>query len=131
MRTNVLFEVNFMTHIPIEANTLFESGIYLPMLLIIVNHDIEKIEQGEFKLKGPYLHMLEGIRLQLEHDLADTKQQFKQCKMKLKRGVQDQLFTEYYFYFEEIVELRRYSNIRLRNQSEYLLEQYMHQHLIK
>lgn len=114
-----------MTHIPQQVIPLFEAGIYLPMLLIIVNHDIETIEKGAFKLKGPYLHLLEDVRLQIEKDLERTKQEFKQQNMKLKRGVHDKLFTEYYFYFGDNIELRRYSNIRLRNHSEFLFEQYL------
>lgn len=114
-----------MTHIPQQVVPLFEAGIYLPMLLIIVNHDIETIENGEFKLKGPYLHLLEDVRQEIEKDLERTKQEFKKQSMRLKRGNRDKLFTEFYFYYGDTIELRRYSNIRLRNHSEFLFEQYL------
>lgn len=114
-----------MTHIPQEVIPIFEAGIYLPMLLIIVNNDIDSIDRGEFKLKGPYLHLLEETRIQMESDLEHTKKFFKQQRMKLKRGIKDTMFTEYYFFYSEIVELRRYSNIRLRNRSEFLFEEYL------
>lgn len=115
-----------MAHIPQEVIPLFESGIYLPMLLFIVNNDIENIERSNFKLKSPYIQLLEEVRRNIEKDLVETKQEFKRCDMKLKRGEKDRMFTEYYFYYKDIVELRRYSNIRLRNQSEHLYNKYLH-----
>ena len=115
-----------MSHIPQNVVQLFEAGIYLPMLLIIVNHDMECVQRGEFKLKEPYIQLLEGVRIQIEKDLQDTKRQFKKQNMKLKRGKKDKLFTEFYFYYNEVFELRRYSNIRLRNQSESLLKRYLY-----
>ena len=115
-----------MSHIPQNVVPLFEAGIYLPMLLTIVNQDLECVQHGEFKLKEPYIHLLEEVRIQIEKDLEDTKRQFKKQNMKLKRGKKDKLFTEFYFYYNETLELRRYSNIRLRNQSEFLLKQYLH-----
>ena len=117
--------VRCMSHIPQNVVPLFEAGIYLPILLTIVNQDMECVQHGEFKLKEPYIQLLDGVRIQMEKDLEDTKRQFKQKNMKLKRGKKDKLFTEFYFYYNEIFELRRYSNIRLRNQSEFLLKRYL------
>ena len=114
-----------MSHIPQSVVPLFEAGINLPILLTIVNQDMECVQHGEFKLKEPYIQLLDEVRIQMEKDLEDTKRQFKQKNMKLKRGKKDNLFTEFYFYYNEIFELRRYSNIRLRNQSEYLLKKYL------
>lgn len=115
-----------MSHIPQNVVPLFEAGIYLPILLTIVNHDMECVQHGKFKLKEPYIQLLNEVRILMEKDLEDTKKQFKQKNMKLKRGKKDKLFTEFYFYYNDIFELRRYSNIRLRNQSEFLLKQYLH-----
>ncbi len=120
-----------MTHIPNEAIPDFEVGIYLPMLLIIVNHDIDSIKQGNFKLKEPYLQLLLGVKAKIEQDLSETKIRFKREKMKLRRGAKDNLFTEYYFYFDQMIELRRYSNIRLRNHSEYLFGRYLNGQSLK
>ncbi len=117
--------VRRMSHIPQNVVPLFEAGIYLPMLLTIVNQDLECVQHGKFKLKEPYIQLLDGIRIRIEKDLEDTKRQFKKQNMKLKRGKKDKLFTEFYFYYNEILELRRYSNIRLRNQSEFLFKQYL------
>lgn len=118
-------------HIPPNIIPIFEDGIYLPMLLIIINHDIDCIEQGDFKLKEPYLELLNELRIQIEKDLEKTKERFKSNQMKITQGKKDQLFSEYYFSYKNFVELRRYSNIRLRNRSEELLKQYLHLQEVK
>ena len=114
-----------MTHIPQQAIKVFEAGIYLPMLLTVIDRDLTCIEEGNFKFKEPYIQLLSRVRQNIEEEFLKAKQSFKKEKMKLKRGLSDALFTEYYFYYGELIELRRYSNIRLRNQSEWLLMQFM------
>ena len=114
-----------MTQIPSYAIPHFEAGIYLPMLLVVLEKDISMIEDGDFKFKKPYVYMIDEIRTKVEKDLKEAKAYFTNNKMRLKRGETDELFTEYYFYFESIIECRRYSNIRLRNHSEELLMSYL------
>ncbi len=117
-----------MTQIPSEMIPYYEAGIYLPLLLIILEKDQSIIEQGQFKFKNPYLQLIDVIRMKIRQDLKETKAYFQQHKMRLVRGKTDDLFTEYQFYFEGIMESRRYSNIRLRNHSGALLAEYFEKH---
>lgn len=119
--------VIMLAHIPVEMIPYFERAIYLPMLLIVLEKDYEQIEVGKFKLKRPYFHLIEKVRKKVEEDLKETKTYMKHHRLKLVRGLRDDLFTEYFFHYEQAVEMRRYSNIRLRNQVEKLLEQYLFQ----
>lgn len=113
-----------MVQIPSSTIPYYEAGIYLPMLLIILEKDYSIVDQSPFKFKNPYLHLIDAVRMKIEHDLKATKEHFKRHQMRLVRGKTDDLFTEYHFYFEGVMECRRYSNIRLRNQSELLLAEY-------
>lgn len=114
-----------MTHIPIEAVPHLESAIYLPMLLIVLEKDYELIEKGPFKLKRPYVHLIEEAKKLAENDLKNTKNYLKKHYLKVIQGKRDELFTEYYFHYKNILEVRRYSNIRLRNRVEDLLNHYL------
>ena len=113
-----------MLQIPSKTIPYYEAGIYLPLLLIILGKDYSIVEQSPFKFKNPYLQLIDAVRIKIEHDLKETKDYFKLHQMRLVRGKTDDLFTEYHFYFGGIMECRRYSNIRLRNQSELLLAEY-------
>ncbi|MED3661780.1 hypothetical protein NST62_02450 [Ureibacillus sp. FSL K6-8385] len=114
-----------MAHIPIEAVPHLESAIYLPMLITILERDCRFIEQGPFKLKRPYLHLIEEAKRLAMSDLQEAKSYLKRRFLKVERGGSDDLFTEYRFYYKHVMEVRRYSNIRLRNRVEELLNLYL------
>ncbi len=114
-----------MAHIPIEAVPYLESAVYLPMLLIVLEKDYELIEHGQFKLKRPYVHLIEEAKKLAQRDLQDVKAYLKSHYLKVVQGERDELFTEYHFHYKQILEVRRYSNIRLRNRVEELLNLYL------
>ncbi|HWL25734.1 MAG TPA: hypothetical protein VNR38_18625 [Ureibacillus sp.] len=113
-----------MAHIPIEAVPYLEAAIYLPMLLVVLDKDYAQIEAGQFKLKRPYFHLIDEARKNALEDLKKTKAYLQHHRLKVVRGNSDELFTEYYFHYQQAMEVRRYSNIRLRNRVENLLDFY-------
>ena len=113
-----------MVQIPSRSIPYYERGIYLPLLLTILEKDQQTVEQSGFKFKNPYMQLIHAARIKIEQDLTETKDYLKRHQMRLIRGKTDDLFTEYHFYFEGVMECRRYSNIRLRNQCELLLAEY-------
>ena len=108
-----------------DALHYMERMIYLPMLLIVLNRDYTLFEVGAFKLKGPYLSLINETRQCIEEDLKNAKAYLKKNKMKVIKGNTDELFTEYHLHCAGTVDVRRYSNIRLRNYSEQLLKEYI------
>ncbi|MDN4492251.1 hypothetical protein [Ureibacillus aquaedulcis] len=114
-----------MAHIPTEAVPNLESAIYLPMLLIVLEKDQAQIEAGQFKLKRPYIYLIDEARKLAEHDLRKTKAYLKSHQLRVVQGKRDEMFTEYQFHYRRIMDVRRYSNIRLRNHVEDLLKMYL------
>lgn len=103
-----------------------ERYIYLPMLLLVLEKDVAYFESGPFKLKAPYLKMLTDVRKKIEADFMEVKKELTKRNVKVVRGERDELFTEYHFHIGNFIDKRRYSNVRLRNYSETLLEEYIH-----
>ena len=114
-----------MAHIPIETVPYLEAAIYLPMLLIVLENDYAQIETGQFKLKRPYICLIDEAIRYAKDDLKKTKVYLKNHHLRVVQGNRDELFTEYQFYYQQVMEVRRYSNIRLRNHVEELLELYL------
>jgi len=114
-----------MAHIPIEAVPHLEAAIYLPMLLIVLQKDHAQIETGQFKLKRPYIHLIDEAIKYAQVDFKKTKMYLKSHQLKVVQGKRDEMFTEYQFHFNQLMEVRRYSNIRLRNHVEDLLKLYL------
>ncbi len=113
-----------MPLIPTEALPYFENMIYLPMILVILERDHETFEKGPFKLKGPYIKLIEGAKKYVRTELQETTIYLRRNDMKVIRNETDALFTEYVFINGGYEDRRRYLNVRLRNRTEELLGMY-------
>ncbi|MBU0904275.1 hypothetical protein [Paenisporosarcina quisquiliarum] len=114
-----------MPLIPAESLPHFENMIYLPMVLTVLERDREIVEKGPFKLKRPYVAMIDQAVKEAQRELKDTKLYLRQKNMKIIRGNRDDTFTEYVFFYGGYEEHRRYLNVRLRNRVEELLGVYL------
>lgn len=114
-----------MPLIPSEALPYLENEIYLPMIMTILERDRHLIGQVPFKLKTPYLNLIDDTMNHVTADLKETAVYLRQRKMKVIRRSTDELFTEYMFLHDGYEDSRRYLNVRLRNRTEELLNQYL------
>lgn len=113
-----------MPLIPVESLTYFENMIYLPMVLVILERDRAAFESGSFKLKRPYVKIVDEAIKIARTELKETTIYLRRNNMKVIRGKSDDTFTEYVFYYGGYEEHRRYLNVRLRNRTEELLTLY-------
>ena len=113
-----------MPLIPGEALPYFENMIYLPMVLIVLEKDRQAFEVGPFKLKRPYIEMVEQAIQIVQKELKDTRIHLRRHNMKVLKEKSDDTFTEYVFFYAGYEEHRRYLNVRLRNRVEELLRVY-------
>ncbi|MDX1771939.1 MAG: hypothetical protein R3328_10455, partial [Planococcaceae bacterium] len=88
-----------MPLIPAESLPHFENMIYLPMVLTVLERDREIVEKGPFKLKRPYVAMIDQAVKEAQRELKDTKLYLRQKNMKIIRGNRDDTFTEYVFFY--------------------------------
>ncbi|MFX3673831.1 MAG: hypothetical protein ACE3JQ_05235 [Paenisporosarcina sp.] len=114
-----------MPLIPADSLPYFENMIYLPMVLTILERDRESVEKGPFKLKRPYVNIIDQAVKEAQKELKDTRLYLRQHNMKVIRGNHDDTFTEYVFFYGGYEEHRRYLNVRLRNRVEELLGVYL------
>ena len=114
-----------MLNLSKEAIQMLEQVIYLPMVLQILQNDSQAFEQGTFKLKQPYLKLVEQTINYVQKELKEAKSYLRQNQLQVFRGERDDLFSEYIFMRKRAQDSRRYSNIRLRNHVEDLLSYYL------
>lgn len=105
----------------------FENMIYLPMVISIFQKDRKQFEDGAFKLKGPYLELIESACKIAEKELRETKLYMRERKLKIETGKRDEFASEYFFYHDGFNDMRRYMNVRLRNRTEELIRVYLAQ----
>lgn len=121
----VLRRMNFMTRIPINDLEIIEQAIYLPILLTILQRDLQLVERTPFKLGNPYINLIEETIATIQRDLSKVKYYMQQHKIKVQRLKSDDAFTMYCFFYKGYEELHNYFNPKLRHKTEELLEAYL------
>ena len=121
-----------MTRIPDEDRDIMEQAIYLPMVLTILNRDLTVIEKSPFKLKKPYLLLVEEAMKVIQSELAEVKRYMKCNRLKVEEMHRDEAFTMFLFLYKGYEEQHNYFNPRIRNKVNELLEHYFYRrHLIE
>lgn len=99
----------------------FENMIYLPLVATILHKDRELVDGMPFKLKRPYLELINQAIKCVEYDSRNTRIYMKKQNFKILKGKQDDLFTEYVFYYNGYEDHRKYLHFQLRNRTEELI----------
>ncbi|MGG3471131.1 hypothetical protein ABES02_27130 [Neobacillus pocheonensis] len=114
-----------MTRIPESDRDIMEKAIYLPMVLIILNRDLAVVEKSPFKLKKPYLELIEETMKDIQRELAEVKQYMKKNKLQVIETNRDDAFTMFMFIYKGYEENHNYFNPRIRNKVQELMEFYL------
>ncbi|MFJ7976043.1 hypothetical protein ACIQZI_10160 [Peribacillus sp. NPDC096379] len=113
-----------MTRIPEHDRNIIEKALYLPMVVTIFNRDLHIIEGSSFKMKRPYLEMVEAALKLAQSDLVQVRKYLKKENIKVSELKRDQEFTMYCFLYKGYEEHHNYFNPRLKNKVEELLQSY-------
>ncbi|MDX8361286.1 MULTISPECIES: hypothetical protein [Bacillaceae] len=114
-----------MTRIPNEERAMMELAIYLPMLLIVLNKDLATIQQSNFKLKKPYVTIIEQSMKQIQIDLRRIKKEMYKNDLKVCEVNRDEAFTDFLFIYKGYEERHNYFNPRIRNKVQDLMIVYL------
>ncbi|WP_174730680.1 hypothetical protein [Mesobacillus harenae] len=114
-----------MTRIPENERNIMEQAIYLPMVLTVLNRDRLIVEKSPFKLKEPYLELIEETMKVIQKELHEAKLFMRQNKLRVEELKRDESFTMYLFLFKGYEEQHNYFNPRIRNKVQELLKHYL------
>ncbi|KAB2337159.1 hypothetical protein F7731_05910 [Cytobacillus depressus] len=115
-----------MTRIPEEDRNIIEQAIYLPMVLTVLNRDLTVFNNSPFKLKQPYLNLIEETMKVIQKELKEVKQYMYQNKLKVEQLKRDEAFTMFMFLYKGYEEHHNYFNPRIRNKVQELLDFYLY-----
>ncbi|MCU9594952.1 hypothetical protein OEV82_10930 [Caldibacillus thermolactis] len=114
-----------MTRIPSESRDLLEKAIYYPMLIKVLERDLQVVNNSPFKLKNPYKTLIEKTLSTVHQQLYEVKRELKRQGMKVQEVKRDETFTTFLFLYKGYEEYHSYFNPRLRNYVEELLSYYL------
>lgn len=121
-----------MTRIPEKERNIIELAIYLPMVLTVLNRDLVIIDKSPFKLKQPYINLIEETMKVIQTELKEVKGYMYKNKLKVRQLNRDEAFTMFLFLYKGYEEQHNYFNPRIRNKVQELLEFYLYRrHLQK
>ncbi|KAB2337666.1 hypothetical protein F7731_08725 [Cytobacillus depressus] len=118
-----------MTRIPNDDRDIIEQAMYLPMVLTVLEKDRLIIDKAPFKLKQPYLNLVEETIKAVQRDFKVTKENMRKGNMKLQQTGRDDTFTQFMFFYKGYEEQHNYFNPRIRNKVNELLEHYLYKRL--
>jgi hypothetical protein len=114
-----------MTRIPEKDRDILEQAMYLPMLLTILERDRIIFDKAGFKLKEPYLHLIEETIKAVQRDLKETRHVMRKGQMKVEQIARDEAFTMFLFIYKGFEEQHNYFNPRIRNKVQELMDYYL------
>jgi hypothetical protein len=115
-----------MTRVPEKDRDILEQAMYLPMLLTILERDRILFDKGSFKLKQPYLELIDETITAVQYDLKKTKDAMRKGQMKVEEITRDEAFTMFLFIYKGYEEKHNYFNPRIRNRVQELMEFYLY-----
>lgn len=114
-----------MTKIPEKDRNIIEQAIYLPMVITVLNRDLIVISKSPFKLKQPYLNLIDETIKMIQIELTNVKRYMNKNKLKVQQLKTDEAFTMFLFFYKGYEEQHNYFNPRLRNRVQELMEFYL------
>ena len=119
-----------MTKILENDREVMEQSFYLPMVLTILERDRLLFEKGYFKLKQPYINLVERTIKKVQKDLSTVKQHMRKNNLKVEKVGGDDTFTNYKFFYKGYEEQHNYFNPRIRNKVNELMEYYLYKRFL-
>ncbi len=115
-----------MRYVKDEDFKITSRFLFLSMAIIVIEQDIKRIDQGNFKIKEPYLELLR----RMEHNARLERKQLQQLMKKNDLQVvfmqKNDTFSTYLFLKKGHEEERRYFNPAIRKKVELILHDLMH-----
>ncbi|TQR21779.1 hypothetical protein [Psychrobacillus vulpis] len=114
-----------MSSISTDEYIYFENKLYLPILIKILEKDLETIIKHPFKLTRPYIAKVESALSNIRTELKKTDVYITRYNMRLVKGKTNEDYTEYTFIKSGHEEYRKYTRNQLREKTEELMCTYI------
>ncbi len=107
-----------------EERDQLELGLYLPIMLTLIEVDKKVLANSTLKIKEPYLLLLEQVSQLAHHQLYQIKKTMMKNRLKVVEMERDDLFTTYAFIVRGYETRHRYFNAHIRNKVQQMLNEY-------
>lgn len=122
MKEDEVFQV---PDIRAEELIYFENQLYLPMLIKVLEKDIDQINKQPLKLKRPYLKIVEAAIEMINKDLKTSEMYLLRNSMKVFKRESSNDSTTYVFQSRGLEDHQKFLNVEIKEKCEELLGAYL------
>lgn len=112
----------YMRYLSDEKIQLAAHFLFLSMGITVIKQDIEHIKQGSFKIKEPYLELLEKMVSEALHERKELRTKMKNKDVKVEMVSKNEYFSTFLFYSQGWEERRTYFNPAIKKKVEVIIQ---------
>ncbi len=119
----------FLRYLSDEELKLGSRFLFLSMAMVVIQQDIQHIQKGSFKIKEPYMELLEKMAFEATNERKKLRQDMQKRNLKVVTLHKNDSFSSFLFLCQGREEKRNYFNPAIRKKVEAIVQELMHKAL--
>ncbi|WP_077325012.1 hypothetical protein [Virgibacillus siamensis] len=108
-----------------EELRLASRFLFLSMAMVVIQQDIQHIQNGSFKIKEPYMGLLEKMNTEASNERRQLRKDMQNHKLKVVTLNKNDSFSSFLFLCNGREEKRNYFNPAIRKKVEVIIQELM------
>ncbi|WP_188455247.1 hypothetical protein [Virgibacillus oceani] len=118
-----------MRYLSDEELKIGSRFLFLSMAMVVIQQDIQHIQKGAFKIKEPYMELLEKMISQAANERKKLRQNMQKKNIKVVTLHKNDSFSSFLFLCQGREEKRNYFNPAIRKKVEAIVQELMYRAL--
>ncbi len=114
-----------MRYLTDEELGIASRFLFLSMAIVVIQQDIQNIQKGAFKIKEPYIQLLEKMNANALAERRQLRTIMENKKLRVMLINKNDSFSSYLFYCKGNEEKRNYFNPAIRKKVEEIVQEIM------
>lgn len=114
--------MRYLTEIELKTASRF---LFLSMAMVVIEQDIKHVQNGAFKIKKPYLNLLNQMISEATKERRQLRKIMKDKKIQVVSLGKNDTFSSYLFICQGKEEKRNYFNPAIRNKVEAIILEFV------
>lgn len=99
--------------------------LFLSMAIVVIQQDVQHVQKGAFKIKEPYIELLEKMILDATNERKQLRQTMKKMHLQVVTLNKNDSFSSFLFLCQGREEKRNYFNPAIRKKVEVIVQDLM------
>ncbi|AVQ98613.1 hypothetical protein OBCHQ24_06180 [Oceanobacillus iheyensis] len=118
-----------MRYLTEEERHIASRFLFLSMAIVVIQQDIQHIERGAFKIKEPYMELLETMTTVASAERRELRTQMNKRRIEVVTLHKNDSFSSFLFICQGREEKRNYFNPAIRKKVHAIIQELMQKSL--